>query len=170
MNANTQQQIFDRWLAKHRGIFLKIVRVYAFTPEHEQDLYQELCIQVWRSIPNFKGKAAESTWIYRVALNTAIRWVAKEKKHLHGRQSLEADLALPDDGQQLQNERLRWLYAAIRQLNETSRSIALLLLEGFSYQEIADMIGITESLVGVRIHRIKKQLIAQSEKLMNHEI
>ncbi|MGB1252779.1 MAG: RNA polymerase sigma factor, partial [Candidatus Promineifilaceae bacterium] len=80
MSENEQRQIFDQWLHMHKGIFFKIVRAYAFTPNDQDDLFQEITLQVWQSIPNFRGEAKASTWIYRVALYAASSWVRQEKK------------------------------------------------------------------------------------------
>ena len=80
MQDDDQQRLFDQWLKSHRGLFFKVVRAYAFTPDDQEDLFQEIATQVWRSVPNFRGDAAVTTWIYRVALNAAIAWTRKEWK------------------------------------------------------------------------------------------
>jgi len=71
--------ILEEWLKLHKGLVFKIVRAYT-TSDHD-DLFQEIMIQVWRSIPSFRNEAAVSTWLYRIALNTAIKWTKKEKRH-----------------------------------------------------------------------------------------
>lgn len=159
MTADEHKRIFEEWLSRHKGLFFKIVRMYARTRMDQDDLFQEIAVQVWHSIPSFLQAASESTWIYRIGINTAIKWVRKEARH-EARASpiLQVVEAGPDD------ERLTWLYEAIHKLDPVDRSIALLLLDGFSYKEMASMLGITESNVGVKINRIKKQLIAQSKK------
>ncbi len=65
MQDDDQQRLFDQWLKSHRGLFFKVVRAYAFTPDDQEDLFQEIATQVWRSVPNFRGDAAVTTWIYR---------------------------------------------------------------------------------------------------------
>ena len=82
MLASEQKQIFGEWLAQHKGIFFKIVRSFAFTPHDQDDLFQDISIQVWKSIPDYRGEAKPSTWIYRVALYTASTWARNEKKQL----------------------------------------------------------------------------------------
>ena len=76
-----QRRIFDEWLDTHKGLFFKVVRAYAFTPQDQEDLFQEIALQVWHSVPNFRGESKVSTWIYRVALYAAMSWTRQEKKH-----------------------------------------------------------------------------------------
>lgn len=137
-----------------------MVQAYAFTPADRDDLFQEITLQVWRSVEAFRGDSAVTTWIYRVALNTAIAWSRKEKRHQHFKEPLEAadllETAMPE-----RDPRLDWLYAQIAQLDEVDRSLALLLLDGFSYREMASVLGITENHVGVKINRIKAALIGK---------
>ena len=162
MTENHQLEIFDEWVNKHRGLLFKVIRAYAIDKDDQQDLFQEIVVQLWRSIPGFREKCAVSTWIYRIALNTSIKWMGRERRFSANRRPLEhARLVLhetPGD------DRLAWLYEQIVTLNEIDRSITLLLLDGFSYKEMAAMLGISESHVGVKINRIKKYLISKIDK------
>lgn len=170
MKESKQRSIFKEWLGDYRALLFKVIRAYAFNVEDQNDLFQEVCLQVWRSIPNFRGASAVSTWLYRIALNTAIKWTTKEQKHVDGRAdsaSVQDVLFVRDEPQ---DERLSWLYDEIKQFNEIDRSLTLLLLDGFSYKEIAKIVGVSESHVGVKIHRIKKQLVKKSEKYDRHGI
>jgi RNA polymerase sigma-70 factor (ECF subfamily) len=171
MEESKQKQIFDTWLHDHKGLFFKIVRAYAFTANDQDDLFQEICIQVWKSIPNFRGEAKASTWIYRVALYAAMAWSRKERKHDDKTKPL-ADVAqtLIAINHEI-DSRLDWLYTQIGQLNEVDRSICLLMLDGYRYGEIAELMGITSSNVGVKIHRIKQHLVrtAKQEMITNGE-
>jgi RNA polymerase sigma-70 factor (ECF subfamily) len=126
----------------------------------QEDLFQEIAIQVWRSIPTFRQESSVTTWIYRIALNTAIKWARKEIKH--HTESLDALHPILQENKI--DDRLTWLYEEIYKLDEIDRSITLLLLDDFSYKEMASILGITESNVGVKINRIKKHLISQSKK------
>jgi RNA polymerase sigma-70 factor (ECF subfamily) len=169
MGESEQKRIFDEWLKEHKGLFFKFVRAYAFTENDRDDLFQEIAIQVWRSIPNFKGNAAVTTWIYRITINTALAWSRKEKKHQEGRSSLvESEHLLKEANQP--DPRLDWLYNQISGLNDVDRTLTLLLLDGFSYKEMSKIIGISESNVGVKINRIKKVLITKSQEKQNHGI
>jgi RNA polymerase sigma-70 factor, ECF subfamily len=126
-----------------------VVHAYAFEHADRQDLFQEIVIQVWCSVDAFRGESSVPTWMYRVALNTAIAWTRKEDRHQRGRQSLDVGEGLlttsSSDGRDL---RVEWLYRRIAHLKDVDRSVALLLLDGFSYNEIAAIVGITESNVG----------------------
>ena len=140
------------------------MRAYAFTPQDQEDLFQEIATQVWRSIPGFRGDAAVTTWIYRVALNAAIAWTQKERRHRAGKQELDGVEPAILQASPAPDPRVDWLYEQIRQLNEIDRSLALLLLDGFSYKEMAAMLGITENYVGVKINRIKAHLTGKSRE------
>ena len=163
MTEKEQTHIFETWLHQCKALIFKIVRAYAFTSDDQSDLFQEISIQVWRSIPTFRHEAAITTWIYRISLNTAISWVRKERKRNQA-ETLENVQHILQESKIEVDERLVWLYKEIQQLDEIDRSITLLLLDGLSYKEMAGILGITESNVGVRINRVKKQLIAKSKK------
>lgn len=164
MLESEQRQIFDDWLDTHKGLFFKVVRAYAFTPEDQDDLFQEIAIQVWDSVPNFRGESSVPTWIYRVALYTAMSWARQEIKRDDGKRPLASVehtlIAMPAH----QDGRLIWLYDQIAQLNEIDRSLTLLLLDGYSYKEMASILGISPSNVGVKINRIKKHLTRKSQE------
>jgi RNA polymerase sigma-70 factor, ECF subfamily len=170
MQDDDQQRLFDQWLKSHRGLFFKVVRAYAFTPDDQEDLFQEIATQVWRSVPNFRGDAAVTTWIYRVALNAAIAWTRKEWKHREGKQSVDGvDLAILQ-ASPVADPRIERLSTPIRELNEIDRSLTLLLLDGFSYKEMASVLGITENHVGVKISRIKVYLTTKSREEFGHGV
>jgi len=158
-----QQQIFDDWLDQHKALIFKIVRAYTYTAMEQDDLFQEIIIQVWHSIPKFRSEASVITWLYRISLNTAIKWTKKERKHPRS-ETLEGVEHILQESKLQTDERLIWLYEEIYKFDEIDRSITLLLLDGFSYKEMASILGITESNVGVKINRIKKQLISKSKK------
>ncbi len=160
MQEDEQKRLFNQWLKSYRGLLFKVVRAYAFTPEDQEDLFQEIVTQVWRSVPNFRGDATVTTWIYRVALNAAIAWTRKEWKHRDGKRFVDnADLTILQASSAV-DPRIEWLYEQIRELNEIDRSLTLLLLDGFSYKEMASMLGITENYVGVKVSRIKTYLLS----------
>ncbi len=169
MNETEQKQIFDKWLNQHKGIFFKIVRSYAFTPHDQDDLFQEIALQVWKSIPDFRGESKPSTWIYRVALYTATAWVRSEKEQLQTEPIISVEHTLTMKTQP-NDERLEWLYEQIGQFEPIDRSVCLLLLDGFSYKEIASLLGISGSNVGVKIHRIKQHLRQNSKEGKHHGV
>jgi RNA polymerase sigma-70 factor (ECF subfamily) len=166
----TQKQQLDtlqEWLKLHKGLLFKIVRAY--TLEDHDDLFQEIIIQVWHSIPSFRQEASVSTWLYRIALNTAIKWNKKERKFA-GAETIDTVEHLLLESRTQPDERLTWLYGEIYKLDLIDRSVILLLLEGFSYREMSAILGNSESNVGVKINRIKKQLISRSKNYDIHGI
>lgn len=163
MTENEQRRIFSEWLNKHKALLFKVVRAYTIDEMDRDDLFQEISIQVWQSVPTFRKESAVTTWLYRIALNTAIKWTKKGQRDPANDTLEKAEhLLIEHKG----DDRLIWLYDEIHQLDEVDRSIALLLLDGFSYKQMAAILGITESNVGVKINRIKKSLI---EKSKNYE-
>lgn len=163
MTEKEQQHIFEQWLRQHKALVFKVVRAYAFTAMDQDDLFQEISIQVWRSVTAFRQESSVTTWLYRIALNTAIKWVRKERKHRQDENLEEVQHVLQENKIPV-DERLVWLYEEISRLDEIDRSVTLLMLDNFSYKEMADILGITESNVGVKINRIKKHLISKSKK------
>ncbi|MEQ9467341.1 MAG: RNA polymerase sigma factor [Ekhidna sp.] len=164
MKESEQRQIFNDWLDGYRTLLFKVIRAYAFNTDDQNDLFQDVCLQVYRSIPNFKAESAVSTWLYRIALNTAIKWSTKEKKHADGHQEIGTMTQVLEIRDEPKDERVAWLYSEIKKFNEIDRSLTLLLLDGYSYKEMSLMMGISESNIGVKIHRIKKQLIENSKQ------
>jgi RNA polymerase sigma-70 factor (ECF subfamily) len=163
MHDTERDQIFNEWLAGHQGILFKVVHAYAFEHADRQDLFQEIAIQVWRSVSAFRGESSVPTWMYRVALNTAIAWTRKEGRHRRGKEQLDvANVLLTTASAEKRDPRVEWLYHQIAQLKDVDRSVALLLLDGFSYKDIAAIVGLTESNVGVKINRIKSALAGKT--------
>lgn len=164
MKPNEQQRIFEEWLAEHRGLLFKVVRAYAFNPHDQDDLFQEMTTQVWNSVPRYRGDSAVSTWIYRVAFYSAIGWSKKEKRHRDKHQAIQPEDRLLCQRAKPEDPQLEWLYEQISQLNEIDRSLTLLMLDGFSYREIGDTMGISQNHVGVKLNRIKNRLTQKSDK------
>lgn len=154
---------FKNWLQAYGGAVLKVARAYTLTAEEREDLAQEILLQLWRSLPHFGGRANASTWVYRVALNTALGWHRKEGRRRARQQPLvepeEVPVPGPDSAEQLhQREAVERLYAAIRQLPKAEAALVLLYLEDLSYREIASVLGISENNVGVKLTRARRAL------------
>jgi RNA polymerase sigma-70 factor, ECF subfamily len=165
LTEQQQRETFEKWLKRYPALLFKVVRAYASTAMDQDDLFQEIIIQVWNSVPAFREESSVTTWLYRISLNTAIKWTTKERRH-HERNERIDDIAhILQESSTKPDERLDWLYQEITQMTEIDRSIALLLLEGFNYKEMAGITGITESNIGVRINRIKKHLVERSKKI-----
>ena len=158
MEVSEQSRIFDEWLSRHKGLLFKVVHAYGFTSHDRDDLFQEIATQVWNSIPRFRGESAVTTWLYRVALNSALAWSRKERKHRDRMQALEGLELVLRETPRVEDRRLGWLYEQIAQLDHVDRSLTLLLLDDYSYREMAETLGISESYVGVKINRIKTHL------------
>lgn len=144
----------------------RICRVYERDLDARQDLYQEIMFQLWRSLPSFTGASAVDTWMYRVALNTALAHVRRQSSRretmLPAIEHLESDTVASslsaDEGALELDEHSERLHAAIQRLDGIDRMLVTMQLDGRSYREIAEVIGITESNVGVKLHRIRKAL------------
>lgn len=158
-----QKSLFMTWLGEHGSSVMKVARAYTLTSEECQDLAQEILLQAWRSLPKFEGKASAATWFYRVALQTAMNWHRKDKPRRSKQQPLvEVQTVVTEGGniaeQAQQRETVEQLYQAIHQLPKTDAALVLLYLDELSYQEMADVLGISESNVGVKLNRAKKAL------------
>ena len=167
MQESDQRSRFREWYREHQGILLRVARATTRNLSDQEDLIQEIAVQLWNSIPNFKGTSKASTWIYRVALNTAISWGRKERSQREKRQRVADNLQLLKQTAEPPNPKLDWLYEQIRQLEPIDRSLILLHLDGQTYQEIADILGISEKNVGVKLSRIRKTL---TRKANDHEL
>jgi RNA polymerase sigma-70 factor, ECF subfamily len=144
----------------------KVVRAFTATSEDREDLLQEILLQLWTSLPAFRGEAKESTWIYRVSFNTALAWGRDERRRrLKHEAFLELNIAPeaashPHEKSQ-EDEMVEMLYAAIRQLPRLDASLALMHLDGVSYREMSEVLGISENNVGVKLNRIRTHLAEQ---------
>jgi RNA polymerase sigma factor (sigma-70 family) len=148
---------FVNLILSHQGLIYKITRVYVDDAEDQKDLYQEIVFQLFKSIKNFKGNAKISTWMYRLAMNTAIAYLNKSKRQKHSITSFELP-DIPDDTSAVMEERSNHLYTAIKKLTVIERGIIVLFLEGKNYREIGEITGFSESNVGTRMGRIKQKL------------
>ncbi|MFN0293439.1 RNA polymerase sigma factor [Pedobacter helvus] len=146
---------FLQLLSQNQGIIGKVCSIYCNQKEDYEDLFQEITYQAWKGYATFRGDSKFSTWLYRIALNTAISSFRKR------RPTIDFVEVLPDTvftGTNEIDEQKQQLIAAIKQLNEGERAIIALYLEEMSYQEIAEVIGTTDNNIGVKINRIKNKL------------
>lgn len=150
-------------LNNHRGLIYKVCHLYCDDPEDRKDLFQEIVLQVWKSLPSFRQESSIGTWMYRIALNTAITHFRKEKR-LGGKVSLTG-IDIPDLNDSSEKEdQLKELFKAIEDLDRIDKSIILLYLEEKNYEEISEITGLTRTNVGVRLNRIKIKL---ANKIIN---
>lgn len=144
-------------LNNHRGLIFKVCNIYCADREDRKDLFQEIVLQIWKSLGSFRNESALSTWMYRIALNTAITHLRKEKQSV-SRLSIEG-IEIPDiNDSDEKEESLKQLFAAIEQLNKIDKSVVLLYLEEKSYEEISEITGLSKTNVGVKLNRIKAKL------------
>ena len=148
-------------IKQNEGLIYKVARVYTDSKEDEQDLYQEIVYQLWRSYPSFRHKSKFSTWIYRVALNTSIAHLNKEKKNGNHIPIDEVRLNMPEVNDTIKAEQSEILFTLIKQLNDIEKGIILLYLEGKTHEEIAIITGFTTTNVGTRLGRIKQKIKSQ---------
>ncbi|RZJ87115.1 MAG: sigma-70 family RNA polymerase sigma factor [Chryseobacterium sp.] len=147
---------FLRMIQDNQGIIHKICRIYRDSHEDREDLFQEVIFQLWRSYPSFSGGSKSSTWLYRVALNTAMASFRKNRPNVTSAEYLP-DVQFEDINTE-GNERQEKLFESIKRLSEPDRALIALYLDELSYQEIAGILGISENNVGVKLNRIKIRL------------
>jgi RNA polymerase sigma-70 factor (ECF subfamily) len=154
---------FKQWLVEHSGAVLRVARAYTYSADDCQDLAQEILLQVWRSLPQFEGRASAATWAYRVALNTALTW-QRDQRRRHDRQLPIVDLqSLSASGgdsadEAANRELVERMYAVIRELPKSDAALVLLYLDGLTYREMAEVLGISDNHVGVKLNRAKQKL------------
>ena len=155
------RESFIKIIKENEGIIFKVAKVYTNGKEDEQDLYQDIVYQLWKSLSSFRNESKISTWIYRIALNTSIAFLNKEKKKVIQVPINEIHADRPETTDTLMDERSTILFAQVKKLNDVEKGIILLYLEGKTYDEIASITGFTNTNIGTRLGRIKQKLIAQ---------
>lgn len=162
MRDEDQKSLFLDWLGEHGFSVMKVARAYTLTAEECQDLAQEILLQAWRSLPKFEHRANAATWFYRVALNTAMNWHRKDKPRRSRQEPLldvHAATEGPNSAEQVQHrDTVEQLYKAIQRLPRADAALVLLYLDELSYREMAEVLGISESNVGLKLNRAKKAL------------
>lgn len=161
--AEPLAQRFEALVADHRDRLYRICRAYLpHDPAAAQDLYQDILVQLWMHLPGFRGEAQLGTWVYRVAVNTALLFKRREQRRpsaLAGPDPATLPLAAdPTPADDTHETLLAQLHHCIAQLPDADRLLVSLVLEDASYQQIADVLGLTVSNVGVRLNRLKKKL------------
>jgi len=147
---------FLKQIEENRGIIYKVINLYANDLEDKKDLYQEIVFQAWKSYPNFRSESKFSTWLYKVSLNVSMTYLSKTKKQTRVTETFPLEMQV--EHSEL-SERAEVLYRAIRTLNELERGIIMLHLDGYDNTEISEIAGLTKVNTGVKLHRIKQQLI-----------
>lgn len=152
------EQEFLTLIIQHKGILYKVSRMYFDNLEDQQDLFQEIILQLWKSLDSFKGNSQFSSWMYRVALNTAIVFFKKEKRKPDKFNSIKVEPIAQDVYSTEKDLQLVHFYKAVKELNKIEKALILQFIEGFSGKEIADNLGLSEVNVRVKLNRTKKKL------------
>ncbi len=148
-------------LASHGAALHRIAHVYAEGDGEDEDLYQEILMEAWKALPSFRGDSSLNTWLYRVALNTALTWRRRSARRQNHRAAMTARMeaispSVSSGSQRSEREILRHF---LDSLNGPSRTVLVLYMEGLTHEEIAGVTGLSQSAVGVRIHRMKKVFV-----------
>jgi RNA polymerase sigma-70 factor, ECF subfamily len=158
---------FLQIIKKNQGIIHKVCNIYCDDQDDRNDLFQEIVAQLWKSFPSFREESKFSTWMYRVALNTAITTFKKTKRRPDQNRLTYENFQVKDENYDTETEdEIKNLHRAVAQLTGVEKSIVLLFLENKKYEEIAEITGITQNYVRVKMNRIKKKL----KKFMENEV
>lgn len=157
-----QAEQFERIFAANRGALRRLAASYARSPAERDDLLQEIAIALWRALPRFRGECTERTFLFRIAHNRCITHVTRRRETVSLDDPAAPHAAVPTspgaETQALADQERHRLLEAIRQLPLIYREVTVLVLEGMEYKEIADVVGISESNVGVRLNRARRKL------------
>jgi RNA polymerase sigma factor (sigma-70 family) len=166
------EKVFLEIIKENQGIIHKVCSLYCDDEEDRHDLFQEILAQLWKSFPTFRNESKFSTWMYRVALNTAITTFKKTKKQPGLLRFTSETLQIADEpNSREKDEEIALLKHAITRLSGIEKSIILLFLEDKEYEEIAEITGITQNYVRVKMNRIKKKLkLFMSSEEENHGV
>ncbi|MCG2612686.1 sigma-70 family RNA polymerase sigma factor [Terrimonas sp. NA20] len=157
---------FTKLITQNEGLIIKVASLYTNSQQDQEDLFQEIVFQLWKSFDSFNDQSKISTWMYRVAMNTAIYNLKSIKKKVNTIPIETSAYHLPDEKDKSAEQRIRVLYDSLQILNLLDKGIILLYLEGKNHQEIAEITGISPSNVGTRIGRIKEKLKQQITKTL----
>ena len=157
MEKQETEKQFEKHITENEMLIHKVCRIYAYTDADRQDLFQDIIAALWHAYPKFKGEAKFSTWLYRVAINTAVTGLRKQKDFITTVEpaTLPVHVSESDHGQE---EQFKQLYIAIEQLSQVEKAIVMLYLEDKSYDEMEDILGISQGTLRVKMNRIKKRL------------
>lgn len=159
---NELEQKFEKMIREHKDTIYMVCYMFSKNNEEVQDLYQEILINLWRSLPSFEQRSSVKTWIWRISLNTCISYDRKQSRR--GKSiPLSMDIDLYNDAD-LDTKQIKQLHERINRLGPFDRAIILLWLESMSYEEIGAIVGISAKNVSVRLYRIKEQLKSMTKK------
>lgn len=165
MQKRDVEKQFERLISEHELLIHKVCRIYAYSNADRQDLFQEIVIQLWKAYPKFRGDAKFSTWLYRVAINTAVTGLRKQKDLVTSYEPGNLPVGISDENPgAIEEEQLQQLYNAIGQLNEVEKAIVMLYMEDRSYDEMEEILGIGQGNLRVKMNRIREKLRQLTKK------
>ena len=157
MQKQEAEKQFEKHIRENELLIYKVCRMYAYTTADREDLFQEIVIQLWNAYSKFKGESKFSTWLYRVALNTAITGLRKKKDFIESREPAQLPEQISDENAGREEELLQ-LHKAIEQLNQVEKAIVMLYMEDRSYEEMEEILGMSQGNLRVKMNRIKEKL------------
>lgn len=158
MNKELEHK-FVTELQDNQNIVHKVCTLYTNDKDSHNDLFQEITIQLWKAYPKFRGEAKFSTWMYRVALNTAITLYRKSKRRIDTQDYESVIFKIKaDEYDETEEQQLKLMYKAVRQLGDIDKALVFMYLEDKNYTEIAETLGISEVNARVKMNRIKTKL------------
>ncbi|OIV42285.1 RNA polymerase subunit sigma-70 [Flavobacterium johnsoniae] len=153
-----REQEFLNRIESHKGILYKVSKMYMDTYDDQQDLFQEIICQLWKSYDSFRNESQFSTWMYRVAVNTAIVFLKKEKRKVDKYDIASDNIKEEEGDSQIKESQIEHFYKAVQKLEKIDKAIIFYQLEGFSHKEIGDNLGISEGNARVKLNRAKEKL------------
>ncbi len=159
-----KEKEFSQLIQDNQGLIIKVSRLYTNSLEDEQDLFQEIVLQLWRSYDTFKGNSKISTWMYRVALNTAITLFRKKTRAPKTDELQDSHQGAPLEDDDEKQDQITLLYSVVKMLPNVERAIVMMYLDDQPYREIAETLGISEVNARVKMNRLKKTLKELMEK------
>jgi RNA polymerase sigma-70 factor, ECF subfamily len=171
-NPKDKEKIFTGIYDSYKDKIYRICYGYIYEKEQVDDLFQEIMINVWNSLDRFRGESKLGTWVYKVAVNTALLYNKKTKFYTRINLTVN-DIstnipAIETDDYKSKEEKLQLLAHSISQLEKNDRLIIALILENLTYEQVSEIVGITPNNVGVKVNRIKKKLLTRINQ-QNHE-
>lgn len=154
----TREKEFLELIEIHKGIIHKISRMYMDDEDDQKDLFQEIICQLWKSYDSFNHQSKFSSWMYRVALNTAIVYFKKLKRKEDAYATIANEIEIPSDDAETKEIQLAHFYKALQQLDKIEKALMFYFLENYSHREIGENLGISEGNARVKLNRAKNKL------------
>ncbi|MCG2612185.1 RNA polymerase sigma factor [Flavobacterium sp. SM15] len=154
----SKEKEFLNRIEAHKGILHKVSKMYMDNRDDQDDLFQEIVCQLWKAYDTFKGESQFSTWMYRVAINTSIVFLKKEKRKVDKYEIASENIKEEESDAHIKESQIEHFYRAVQKLDKIDKAIIFYQLEGFSHKEIGDNLGISEGNARVKLNRAKEKL------------